>query len=93
MSAPKTATVTLPFDTVEILRARVASGGYASEGDVVREGLLALEAQDERIEHWLRTDGVDRYDAWRSTPDDVLTPDEVRYQMDLLAANLRSRSV
>ena len=68
MSAPKTATVTLPFETVERLRARVASGGYASESDVVREGLLALDAQDNRLEIWLRTDGVGRYDALRSPP-------------------------
>lgn len=92
MSAPKTATVTLPFETVENLRARVASGGYASESDVVREGLLALDAQDNRLEVWLRTDGVARYDASRSHPDDALTPDQVRDDIDRLAADLRSRS-
>ena len=92
MSASKTATVTLPLDTVESLRARVASGGYASESDVVREGLLALDAQDNRIELWLRTDGIARYDAWRSAPGDAMTPDELRDDMERLAADLRSRS-
>lgn len=92
MSASKTATVTLPLDTVESLRARVASGGYASESDVVREGLLALDAQDNRLERWLRTDGVARYDAWQAAPDDALTPDEVRDDIERLAADLQGRS-
>ena len=91
MSAPKTATVTLSFETVENLRARVASGGYASESDVVRESLLALDAQDNRLEVWIRTDGVARYDASRSTPDDGLPPDQVRDDIDRLATDLRSR--
>lgn len=92
MNVPKTATVALPMDTVERLRARVAAGDYASESDVVREGLLALEAQDSRLEHWLQTDGVARYDAWRSTPDEVLTSEEVRSSLDRLAEDLRSHS-
>ena len=92
MSASKTATISLPLETAEALRARVASGDYASESEVVREGLRALDAQEDRIEVWLRTEGVARDDAWRSAPDDVLTPGEVSDDLRRRAADLRSRN-
>jgi len=92
MSTSKTATISLPFETAEALRARVTSGGYASESDVVREGLRALDAQEDRVEAWLRTEGVARDDAWRSAPDDVLTPGEVSTDLRRRAADLRSRN-
>jgi Arc/MetJ-type ribon-helix-helix transcriptional regulator len=33
---------------------KVASGAYASESEVIGEGLLALEAQEADIERWLK---------------------------------------
>lgn len=91
MSTSKTATISLPIETARALRARVASGDYASESEVVSEGLRALDAQEDRIELWLRSEGVDRDDAWRSAPDDVLTPADVSDDLRRHAAELRSR--
>lgn len=91
MSTSKTATISLPIEMAQALRARVTSGEYASEGEVVSEGLRALDAQEDRIELWLRTEGVARDDAWRAAPDDVLTPDEVSDDLRRRAADLRRR--
>jgi antitoxin ParD1/3/4 len=38
--------ITVPADMAERIRAKVASGAYASESEVIGEGLLALEAQE-----------------------------------------------
>jgi len=38
----------------DALRQRVRSGEYASESEVIREGLRALFARDQAIEAWLR---------------------------------------
>ncbi|HEX8063892.1 MAG TPA: hypothetical protein VF535_11830 [Allosphingosinicella sp.] len=36
------------------VRAKVASGEYANESDVVIEALRALDDRDRDLEHWLR---------------------------------------
>jgi putative addiction module CopG family antidote len=54
--------ITLPVEMADSVRAKVASGAYASESEVIREGLRALEARDEAVERWLRTEVVASYD-------------------------------
>ena len=49
--------ITVPEDIAERIRAKVASEAYASEREVIGEGLLALEAQEADIEHWPEGDG------------------------------------
>ena len=52
----------------DALRERVASGAYASESDVVRDGLRALFVQEKAVESWLRTEVADAYDELRADP-------------------------
>lgn len=47
-------TFSLPKDQSAYIDAKVASGGYASSSEVVREGLRALQQRDAAIERWLR---------------------------------------
>jgi antitoxin ParD1/3/4 len=70
--------VTLPKDMAAQVRAKVASGEYASESEVIRDGLRALQARDRAVEHWLRTDVVRAYDALKADPSRALSLDEVR---------------
>ena len=60
--------ITVPAALADALAARVASGEYASEGDVIRDGLLALEAQEGDIDAWLTHEGAARVAAWRADP-------------------------
>jgi antitoxin ParD1/3/4 len=46
--------ITLPHDMAKMVREKVASGAYASESEVIRDGLRALLARDAAVEHWLR---------------------------------------
>ena len=42
--------------TILAVRAKVASGEYATESEVIRHGLRALLARDQAIETWLKTE-------------------------------------
>lgn len=61
-------TVTLPDSDADSVAARVASGAYASESDVVQAGLRALEALEDEAEAWIAREGAARYDAWKADP-------------------------
>ena len=49
--------VALPHDMPAQVRARVAPGRYASETEVIRDGLRAFQAQGRPVEQWLRSSG------------------------------------
>ncbi|MCV7052054.1 type II toxin-antitoxin system ParD family antitoxin [Mycobacterium heidelbergense] len=55
--------ITLPNDMADALRQRVNSGEYASESEVIREGLRALFARDQAVDAWLRGEVATAYDA------------------------------
>lgn len=70
MRASKPLTITLPAKMAAKVKARVAGGDYASESEVIRDGLRALEREDElheaELEHWLRTEGAKRVAAYEA---------------------------
>jgi putative addiction module CopG family antidote len=82
--------VALPDDLADQVRARVSSGRYASESDVVIEALRTLEDREQTLEQWLRTEVVQAYDAMAADPSRGLSLDEVRASLaathDRLAA-------
>ncbi len=70
--------VTLPNDMADQVRAKVASGEYASESEVIRDGLRALNARERATEEWLRTEVVATYDAMERDPSRGLSVSDVR---------------
>lgn len=78
MRTTRQLSITLPNDMADALRERVRSGAYASESEVIRDGLRALFARDHAVEAWLRDEVAGAYDALVADPDDVVTADEVR---------------
>jgi antitoxin ParD1/3/4 len=70
--------ITLPVEMADAVRERVRSGQYASESEVVRDGLRALIAQDQAVEAWLRGDVAAAYDAMRANPEAVIDAADVR---------------
>jgi antitoxin ParD1/3/4 len=79
--------VTLPYEMADMVRAKVASGEYASESEVIREGLRALAARDRAVEAWLRDHVAPAYDRVQAEPGRALSPDQVRDRL----AGLRDR--
>ncbi|MCL2463899.1 MAG: type II toxin-antitoxin system ParD family antitoxin [Micrococcales bacterium] len=65
----------------DALKERVASGEYASESEVVRDGLRALFAQEEAVEAWLRTEVVSAYDELRSDPSLAISARDMRARL------------
>jgi putative addiction module CopG family antidote len=70
--------ITLPTQMAELVREKVASGEYASESEVVRDGLRSLMARDRALEEWLRTDVVRAYEELRANPDSGIPLRQVR---------------
>ena len=78
--------VTLPDDLAKQVRARVASGRYASESDVVIDALRTLQDSEQSTEQWLRSEVVEAYDELEADPASGLSLAQVR---ETLAATRR----
>lgn len=73
--------ITLPNEMADMVRAKVEGGEYASESEVIREGLRSLAARDRALEHWLRTEVATAYDELKADPSQALTVDQVRQSL------------
>ena len=61
--------VTVPSEQMaEAVRAKVAAGEYATESEVIRDGLRVLLARDRAVEDWLRKDVAATYDKLKAAP-------------------------
>lgn len=86
MRTTKQLSITLPNSMADALRERVASGAYASESEVIRDGLRALFSQEEAIERWLRTEVTASADAMREDPSRAISADDMRTYLSGLRA-------
>ena len=82
--------VTLPDDLAARVRARVASGEYASESDVVAEALRTLQDREQTVEQWLRTEVVQAYDELEADSASGLSLDEVRESLAATRSRLEA---
>ena len=73
--------ITLPNDMADALRNKVAIGDYATESEVIRDGLRALMARDRAVEHWLLSQVGPAYDALKTDPTRAVSTKEVRAQL------------
>ena len=80
--------VTLPHDMAAMVKAKVASGEYASESEVILDGLRTLQARDAALESWLRGEVAKSYDEFAADPSSGIPADEV---MARLRASYRER--
>lgn len=60
--------ITLPNEMADALRAKVAAGEYATESEVIRDGLRVLLARDRVVEAWLRRHVAATYDKLKADP-------------------------
>ncbi|MBF6619803.1 MAG: type II toxin-antitoxin system ParD family antitoxin [Patulibacter sp.] len=81
MRTTRQLSVTLPHTMADALKERVSSGAYASESEVVRDGLRALFAQEEAVETWLRTEAAAAYDELRADPSQAITGEQMRAEL------------
>ena len=89
MRATRALSVTLPHEMAKMVKSKVASGAYATESEVIRDGLRALQEREAVVERWLRTEGVARYDAYEADPSRAVTIDRATKE---IKRYIRSRS-
>lgn len=70
--------ITLPNEMADLVKAKVSGGEYATESEVIRDGLRSLIARDRALERWLREEGVPAFDALKADPSRALTVEQVR---------------
>jgi antitoxin ParD1/3/4 len=70
--------VTLPHEMAADVRAKVASGEYASESEVIRDGLRALQERNRAVEHWLRDEVVPAFKVLKADPSRGSSLEETR---------------
>lgn len=77
MRSTRQMSITLSNELAAMVRNKVESGDYVSESEVIRDGLRALQREDNALEHWLRTDVAASYDAMKADPSRGMTGKEV----------------
>jgi len=81
--------ITLPNEMADAVKTKVRSGEYASESEVIRDGLRALMARDRAVESWLHNQVGPAYDALKAAPASAVSVDQVRAR--LAAAHAKAR--
>ena len=86
--------ITLPHNMAAMVKEKVASGEYATESEVIRDGLRALQARDAAIESWLHNEVVKSYDEFESEPSIGIPANKVisRLRASHLARQVKSKS-
>ena len=73
--------ITLPNEMAKVVKAKVEAGEYASESEVIRDGLRVLMARDKAMESWLHNQVGPAYDALQAAPSRAVTANEIRARL------------
>jgi putative addiction module CopG family antidote len=89
MRATQQLSITLPNEMADVVKAKVNAGEYASESEVIRDGLRTLIARDRAVEAWLLNEVGLAWDALKADPSRAVTTDQVRAR--LTAEHVKSK--
>ena len=78
MRSTQQLSITLPNEMAALVKAKVATGEYASESEVIRDGLRALLARDRAVDSWLHEQVAPAYDALKANLGRAVSIDHVR---------------
>lgn len=81
--------ITLPNEMADVVKSKVAAGEYATESEVIRDGLRTLLARDRAMEIWLREQVVPAANALKADASRALSTGQVR---EHLAMKRRTRT-
>lgn len=73
--------ITLQTEMAGLVKAKVASRDYATESEVIRDGLRILIARDRAMEQWLRTPVGPAHDALMADPSRAIPIVQVRKRL------------
>ena len=89
MRSTQQLSITLPFEMAEAVKAKVTAGHYASESEVICDGLRLLLERDRVVEAWLVEQVGPAYDAVKLDPSRQISVESVRAK--LASASTASR--
>ena len=78
MRTTRQMSITLPKDMADMVKDKMRTDEYASESEVIRDGLRALMARDRAVENWLHTQVGPAFDALKADPSRAVSADQVR---------------
>lgn len=78
MRSTQQLSITLPIEMAEVIKSKVAAGEYASESEVIRDGIRALIARDRAVEAWLHDQVGPAYDKLKAEPTRARSASQVR---------------
>ena len=78
--------ITLPLEMARMVHEKVQAGGYASESEVIREGLRMMRERDAMTERWLREEVAPAFDAYKADPSKAKPLAEVSARLDAFMA-------
>lgn len=81
MRSTQQLSITLPNDMADVVKGKVRAGEYASESEVIRDGLRVLLARDRAVDAWLHDQVGPAYDALKADPSRAVTADQVRARL------------
>lgn len=87
MRTTRQLSITLPNEMADTLAERVRSGEYASESEVVRDGLRALFARDAAVDAWLQDEVASAYDNLTENVSRGVTAREMRERLSARRAS------
>jgi Arc/MetJ-type ribon-helix-helix transcriptional regulator len=65
----------------DIVKAKVEAGEYASESEMIRDGLRVLIARDCAVESWLKDQVGSAHDALKADPSRAVSVGQVRARL------------
>ena len=73
--------ITLPNEMAEAVRSKVTAGEYATESEVIRDGLRVLMARERAVEKWLHEEAGKAFDAITADPSRAVSAKQVRARL------------
>jgi len=81
MRSTQQLSITLPTEMAALVKNKVATGEYATESEVIRDGIRALLARDRAVETWLSQTVAPVYDATKLDPTRGRSPASVKERL------------
>ena len=73
--------ITLPNEMAAVVKSKVKAGEYATESELIRDGIRALLARDRAVDHWLKDQVGPAYDALKADPTRAVSVDQIKARL------------
>ena len=81
MRTTQSLSITLPHEMAQMVKDKVASGEYATESEVIRDGLRTLAARDAAVEKWLIGEVTSTLEMIQANPSRLISAEQAWKQI------------